>query len=230
MAVNCNFARRGDGDAARRILPRASFSARSLVSATNRSIYSAMGDRESVDDLVPGRRCGSCTVCCKTLKISAPELKKPSDVLCPNCTRAGCRVYESRPSVCAEYHCGWRVLRHLSDDWRPDRSGVLIDVVEQDQAIPAGFRQVALKFDVIDSPGVLSWEPLIRFIGSEIGRGHPVFLGTPAPVGYERRKVFLNHMMAEAVAARDLAHMIDGLRRAFQIGVADATKEKTTFD
>ena len=120
-------------------------------------------------------------------------------------------------------------MRHLSDDWRPDRCGVLIGIVEGDEAIPAGFRQVALKFDVVDSASALSWEPLVRFIGSEIERGNPVFLGTPSPVGYERRKVFLNHMLAEAVATRDLAAIIDGLRWAFQIGVSDATKEKTTF-
>jgi hypothetical protein len=182
-----------------------------------------------VDDLVSGRNCGTCTVCCKILKIDVPELKKLSDLLCLNCTAVGCKIYENRPSVCAEYHCGWKILRHLGDDWRPDRCGVLIGIVEGDQAIPAGFRQVALKFDVVDSPSVLCWEPLIRFIGSEIERGRPVFLGTPAPVGYERRKVFLNHMMAEAVAAHDLAAMIDGLGQAFQIGLSDAMNEKTTF-
>src|SRR5215471_464155 len=189
-----------------------------------------MGDRESVEDLVSGRSCGNCTVCCNILKINVPELKKPSDVLCPNCTRAGCQIYENRPSVCEEYYCGWRILRGLGDDWRPDRCGVLIGIVEKEQSIPAGFPQVALKFDVVDSPNVLFWEPLIRFIGSEIEQGRPVFLGTPAPVGYERRKVFLNHMLAEAVAAHNLTRMIDGLRRAFQIGVSDAMKEKTTFD
>jgi hypothetical protein len=183
-----------------------------------------------VNQLVSGRSCGSCSVCCKALKIDTPELKKLAGVLCPNCARAGCQIYENRPSVCAEYYCGWKILRHLSDNWRPDRCGVLIGLVEGDQAIPAGFRQVALKFDVVDSPSVLSWEPLIRFIGSEIERGHPVFLGTPAPVGYEQRMVFLNHMIAEAVAAHDRAAMIDGLTRAFQIGVTDAMKEKTTFD
>jgi hypothetical protein len=176
------------------------------------------------------RNCGGCTVCCKVLKIDVPELKKLSGMLCPNCTGVACQIYENRPSACAEYYCGWTILRHLSDDWRPDRCGVLIGVVERDEAIPAGFRHVALKFDVVDSPSVLSWEPLISFIGSEIERGRPVFLGTPAPVGYERRKVFLNHMMAEAVAAHDRVAMMDGLREAFQIGVSDATKEKTTFD
>ena len=120
-------------------------------------------------------------------------------------------------------------MRFLSDDWRPDRCGVLISIVDGDQAIPAGFRQVALKFDVVYAPSVLFWEPLIRFIGSEIEAGRPVFLGTPAPVGYERRKVFLNQMLAEAVAAHDLRRIIHGLIQAFQIGVSDATKEKTTF-
>jgi hypothetical protein len=194
----------------------------------NWAIAFVLGNQR-VTDPVSGRNCGGCTVCCNILKIDVPELKKHSDLLCPNCTAVGCKIYEDRPSVCAEYHCGWKMLPHLSDDWRPDRCGVLVGIVEGDEAIPAGFRQVALKFDIVDSPSVLLWEPLIRFIGSEIERGYPVFLGTPAPAGYERRKVFLNHMMAEAVAAHDLIAMAGGLTQAFQIGVSDAMKEKTMF-
>jgi hypothetical protein len=115
-------------------------------------------------------------------------------------------------------------LRYRREEWRPDRCGVLIDLVEGDQ-IPAGFRQAALKFDIVDSPKVLLWPPLIRLIGSEIERGRPVFLGTPAPVGYERRMVFLNHIMADAVAARDSSLIIDGLRRRFNWHF-EAMKEK----
>ena len=46
----------------------------------------------------------------------------------------------------------------------------------------------------------------------------------------ERRKIFLNHLMAHAVASRDRALTINGLLSAFQMGVRDAMKEKTTFD
>jgi hypothetical protein len=201
-------------------------------SATDRQ-FPAMGENKNVNDnLVSGRECGACTVCCKTLKINVPELKKLAAVLCDHCIEgAGCRIYETRPPVCKGWYCGWRRMPYLSDDWRPDRCGVLIDIVGgEGQGIPAGFPQVGLKFDVVDSPRVLNWDPLIRFIGSEIARGRPVFLGVPAPVGYERRKIFLNPLMADAVASRDRKLMVDGLLSAFQMGVREAKKEKTTFD
>jgi hypothetical protein len=122
-------------------------------------------------------------------------------------------------------------MRYLADDWRPDRCGVLIDIVGGEGGeIPAGFPQVALKFDIVDSPRALTWDPLIAFIASEIERGRPVFLGIPAPVGYERRKVFLNELMANAVASRDRMQIINGLVAAFQMGVRDEMKEKTVFD
>ena len=122
-------------------------------------------------------------------------------------------------------------MPYLNDDWRPDRCGVVIDIVGgEGQGIPPGFPQVGLKFDIIDSPRVLAWDPLLGFIRSEIERGRPVFLGVPAAIGYERRKIFLNHLMAHAVASRDRMLMINGLVSAFQMGMRDAMKEKTTFD
>jgi len=75
----------------------------------------------------------------------------------------------------------------------------------------------------------LNWDPLLKYIGFEISRGTPVFLGTPAAIGYERRKVFLNQMMAHAVATRQRVLMLDTLKRAYAIGLADAHKERTAF-
>ena len=181
-------------------------------------------------DLVTGRECGSCTVCCRTLKIDAPELKKLADVLCENCILGGgCRIYDTRPSVCAAWYCAWRKLPHLTDHWRPDRCGILICFVGQGEGIPPEFPQLALKFDIVDSPRVLAWDPLIKFIGSEIANGQPVFLGIPTPVGYERRKVFLNYAMAHAVQARQRQLMLDGLITAYHQGLQDSLKEKTVF-
>jgi hypothetical protein len=185
-----------------------------------------MGENHSLDDPpVPGRECGRCTVCCKTPKINVPELKKFAAVLCNHCTEGvGCKIYEARPSVCRGWYCGWRRLPGLGEHWRPDRCGVLIDVV--DQGIPAGFPPVGLKFDVVDSPSVLTWYPLIKYIGSEIERGMPVFLGVPAPIGYERRKIFLNYLMAEAVASHDRMRIIDGLVSAYEMGGAGRQEGK----
>ena len=174
------------------------------------------------------RECGGCTVCCRIPKIT--ELKKPAGLLCQHCNEnVGCGIYETRPSVCREFHCGWKELLYLGDEWRPDKSGILICLVGEGEDIPAAFPQLGLKFDV-ESPRVLNWFPLIALIAKEIQRGMPVFLGTPSPVGYDRRKVLLNPLMANAVASRDRTLMAQALKRAFEIGLSDALKEKTTFD
>ena len=182
----------------------------------------------SHSDLVPGRACGSCTVCCKTLKIDAPELKKLAGVLCAHCTEGGgCRIYDHRPPACAKWYCGWRKIPELPDHWRPDRCGIL--VCFGNEGIPPEFPQLALEFNIVDSPRVLAWDPLIKFIGSEIANRRPVFLGTPAPVGYERRKLFLNYAMADAVRLRRRALMLECLEAAYRLGMQEATLEKTIF-
>ena len=190
-----------------------------------------MSEGQKANDYVAaGRECGACTVCCKILKIDVPELKKLADVLCDHCTLGlGCNIYANRPPVCRGWYCGWRRMQHLGEDWRPDRCGVLIDVVGAGQGIPAGFPQIGLKFDIVDSPRVLSWQPLLSFIGSELERGMPVFLGVPAPVGYERRKIFLNHLLANAVASHDRTLMIQALTRAFELTLNEARREVSTF-
>jgi len=124
-----------------------------------------MDENQSVNDhLIPGRECGGCTVCCKAPKINVPELKKLAAVLCEHCTEdVGCRIYETRPSVCKGWYCGWRRMQYLNNDWRPDRCGVLIDIVGgEGEGIPADFPQVGLKFDIVDSPRVLTCR---RFCG-----------------------------------------------------------------
>src|SRR5260221_13659539 len=50
---------------------------------------------------VVNRRCGECTACCTFMVVT--ELKKPAKVPCPNCSAAGCAIYESRPLTCR----GW---------------------------------------------------------------------------------------------------------------------------
>jgi len=181
-------------------------------------------------DLVSGRECGPCTTCCKTLKIDAPELKKLADVLCPHCTEGGgCKIYTNRPQVCQDWYCGWRKIPQLTDHWRPDRCGVLICFVGKGEGIPPEFPQLGLKFDIVDSPRVLNWDPLIKLIAWEIAQGRPVFLGVPVPIGYERRKVFLNYAMAQAVQSRERQAMLACLEAAYRVGVQEGLSEETIF-
>lgn len=79
-------------------------------------------------DLAPGRECGGCTACCKTLMIDVPALRKPAGVLCPNCVEGGCGIYASRPEPCRTYNCLWRQVPTMHDGFRPDRIGVVFSI------------------------------------------------------------------------------------------------------
>ena len=163
-------------------------------------------------------------------KIDAPELKKLADVLCVHCTLGGgCKIYETGRQSATHGIAAWRKLPHLTDHWRPDRCGMLICFVGEGEGIPPEFPQLGLKFDVVELPRVLAWDPLIKFIGSEIAQDRPVFLGVPTPIGYERRKVFLNYAMTHAVQSRERQLMMDCLEAAYRVGVQEGLAEKTIF-
>lgn len=77
-------------------------------------------------ELVPGRTCDGCTMCCKLLEIE--ELDKPRGVWCPHCDRGkGCRTYETRPDPCRSFYCGYRRLAHLDERWNPAKAKFLIN-------------------------------------------------------------------------------------------------------
>ena len=80
-----------------------------------------MGARE----LVAGRDCGACTACCITPSIDNAEIQKISGVRCRHCVGNACDIYDTRPKVCRAFHCAWRYLPALGENWRPDKSGVL---------------------------------------------------------------------------------------------------------
>jgi len=72
------------------------------------------------------RKCDECQVCCVVKAIK--EIKKPAFTICNHQCSLGCAIYESRPVSCAAYSCSW-LSGMLPDNWRPDISGILIDVV-----------------------------------------------------------------------------------------------------
>lgn len=86
----------------------------------------------SAKGFVPQGECGSCVVCCEWLDIETEGLSKKAGILCSHCTGAGCGIYETRPSLCRGFHCGWRIIPKMGEDWRPDKSGVMILIVEKD--------------------------------------------------------------------------------------------------
>ena len=72
-----------------------------------------------------GRRCGTCTECCTALAV--PELEKAQGERCRHLVAPGkCGIYETRPTSCRAYSCGWLVGALGSQD-RPDRTGFILE-------------------------------------------------------------------------------------------------------
>jgi hypothetical protein len=74
--------------------------------------------------------------------INTEGLKKTTNVLCEHCNEGrGCRIYETRPSVCRNFYCEWRLNPRIPATWRPEKSGVFVERVLRDQIqdIPQGY-------------------------------------------------------------------------------------------
>src|SRR3569833_69586 len=117
--------------------------------------------------LVPGRDCGGCTVCCTAMAIDRPEIQKDAGVTCRHCTAKGCAIYDARPSLCRDYHCGWR----------PDRSQILVELEPHDG-------RTAISLVLLGNPLKTLRQPwFIDFIATGVRGNLPVMLGIPGPPG-----------------------------------------------
>ncbi len=79
------------------------------------------------------KTCGSCSACCKVLRIEAPEFTKPAGQWCAHCRpgeAGGCTIYGTRPMVCRDYRCAWLQLDKLPDEYRPDKLKVMFSFEE----------------------------------------------------------------------------------------------------
>lgn len=77
-------------------------------------------------ELVPGRSCHGCTLCCKLMEVDV--LKKPRAVWCPHCNvKGGCTIYDARPEACRIFHCGYLRIPDLDDRWKPAKAKFLIN-------------------------------------------------------------------------------------------------------
>ena len=84
--------------------------------------------------LVPGRSCGTCTMCCKVYLIR--ELSKPAGQWCAHCLRgSGCGIHASRPRSCREFFCSWLVDPNLGPEWKPEVSRFVLSADATHRAI-----------------------------------------------------------------------------------------------
>lgn len=166
-----------------------------------------------MSDLVPGRDCGGCTVCCTALVVDTPEIQKAPGVTCKYC-KGGCAIYETRYPVCRDYHCAWRKLDILDDSWRPDRSQVFTQF-ERDN-IPPGFgTDFGIGLLLIGDPGwTVRQDWFQQMVASGVMSDIAMFLCLPGPPGRQAVKMLLN---------------TDEMRTAIQQGAMTAVLERAVL-
>lgn len=154
-------------------------------------------------DLVPGRKCGACTACCKELTVETDALRKVQGVLCMHCTPGtGCGIYQQRPEICRTWFCQWRRYAWLDDEWRPDRSQLLLRATDDD--VPQDYAAaIGIVFDLIGPCEVLLWPATLDVIATLIDAGIATFLSVPGLPGWASGRVLLNPSLEAAVRERD---------------------------
>lgn len=147
-------------------------------------------------ELVPGRTCGSCTVCCIVPGIDTPDAQKKSNVRCRNCGD-GCAVYERRPAACAQFYCAWRRLPKLGDEWRPDTSGVLatLDILD-----PPESKWAITLMPIADADRIAQADWFVSFVRANGIHNVPLFLALPGAPGHLPVRARINGKILEAAA------------------------------
>jgi hypothetical protein len=161
--------------------------------------------RQSVD-LVPGRDCNECSECCITLMVDTPEFQKMPGRPCKHlCAGGGCSIYTTRFPVCRGWHCAWRYFDFLGEEWRPDRSGILLNFIEEEK-LPPGY-EMGLIFSVASQPSGDLDPSLGDFVARLITAGILVVVAVNGPPGHWPAQTHLNEAMKEAASAGDLGRI-----------------------
>ena len=164
-----------------------------------------------VGQLVAGRECGACNVCCTALTIDDPELRKLQGYRCRHSERDGsCRIYATRPATCREFFCGWRQLKWVRETLRPDRSGVLVRL--HYEVAQSGEKRLGIMVTLLTDASLRA-EGLAETVAAAVTADVPVFLHVPGPPGHTAAQARLNEALLPAVAARDKKALLEILRR-----------------
>jgi hypothetical protein len=164
--------------------------------------------------LIAGRECGACTVCCTVPTIDKPEIQKASGATCRHCSDGGCSIYEIRPPVCRGFYCAWRTVDIFSEEWRPDKSGVMAYV--ETEGIPEHSElTTGIGLVLVGNPNRIIRQKWFQdFIVTGIMNSIPLFLALPGPRGYQAATILLNtEEMVDAIRRRRVK---DGLEEVLK--------------
>jgi len=148
------------------------------------------------EQAVPRSTCDGCTVCCTALPIS--EFDKPSGVTCQHCTASGCGIYATRDTICRTFLCGWLLLPALDETWRPDRSGILIRMIEREE-LPEEFRTAGsgVHFTVLGGEAAIRRPGFVPYVATLVRRNVAVWLSADSP------RTLINQYLKPAAMAHD---------------------------
>ena len=167
--------------------------------------------------LVPHRACGDCNVCCVALTIDDPALQKPQGYRCRNTLpNKGCAIYETRPTTCSTFYCGWRTLKWIREPLRPDTSQVLVRMRYLVSA-ETGAAQGGVIFTFLSNAG-LKAEGLAESVAAAVAADLPVWIHVPGPPGYTSSEARIDEVLRNAVITKDKKAVLDVLRRAHAQG------------
>lgn len=111
----------------------------------------------TLNTVVPGRSCGTCTLCCKVMAIT--ELNKPVGKWCPHCKPGvGCTIYGTRPNECRTFNCMWLMDSRLHEGWKPSNSKMVLTTgdggnsveIRCDPGFPAAWRSEPFHAEIRD--------------------------------------------------------------------------------
>jgi hypothetical protein len=174
--------------------------------------------------LVEARECGECNVCCVATHIDTSEFKKLPGVRCPHLSiERRCSIYAERYSVCRTYHCGWRYLSFLSDNWRPDRSGVLLAFTPATE-LPKGYAK-GISFIIVAPPPKTLNRALYHYVAHLIADNVYVTLAIAGPAGHYPAVAVLNLELTKAGRGSDPA----AIENIFNDALAWLTREPHRF-
>lgn len=191
-------------------------------------------------ELIPGRDCGDCTICCTWPTINQPEIQKVSGSTCKHCVkvpltseassrgpdaasngeavravRSGCGIYDKRYPVCRRYYCAWRTVDIFDDSWRPDKSGVMPYVetegISEDFDLSTGIGLML----VGHAAHIIRQHWFQDFVVTGVMNSVPLFMSLPGPRGHQAATVSLN--TEEMVEAIRRGMVKDALERALKI-------------
>lgn len=162
------------------------------------------------------RQCGECTACCTHLKIDTAELQKLAGPDCEHLRpKRGCGIYETRPQACRDFLCLWRQMPDMPDDWRPDRSGMLLVATKEN--VPPGYAtDYGIKIQFISPSADIRQPGVVRGILSFFHARIPVFLTVQGPVGRVAKMLLVNPGLQPLVKAGNPEAVVNYLAEVMQ--------------